>query len=612
MTTGKRLLSLLDDGDRRKLGLLLVLSVVAALLETFGIASVIPFLAVVANPEAALQNPWVQLAFTTLGFDSINSFLVFLGVAVFVLLVLTNAVTALTMWGLLRFAWMAGHRMSVRILKDYIFRPYEFFLDRNSAELGSNLLSEVWEVVRGVILPAIKLIATGVKALFIVALLVIVDPLLAGASVIVLGGLYGAVYVIVRRRVAALGRVRFDANRARFQAANEVFGGIKDVKVLGREPSYVMRFARASRTYANSQAAKQVIVMLPTQALEIIVFGGILLFVLYRLAFNGGLGEALPIIGLYAVASYRLKPSLTQAFDSLTALKYAGVALDRLSGDLRPRDQVVDPDRQSLAPLALMGALDLRGISYHYPGTDVAVFDGFDLSIKANTSIAFVGTTGSGKTTLADIIMGLLRPQRGELFVDGVPLDDTRLGAWQNSVGYVPQQIFLSDISVAWNIAFGVPEADIDMAAVERAAKLASIHDFIVNELPNGYDTVVGERGVRLSGGQRQRIGIARALYNDPEILILDEATSALDGVTEDDIFSAVSGMKHAKTVVMIAHRIGTVRECDTIYLLEHGQITAEGTYDELLRSNETFRKMALGRGHSDMAHDLALGRTPS
>ena len=612
MTTLRRILSLLNDGDRRKLYLLLALSVFTALLATVGIASVFPFLAVVATPEAALENRWVQLVYTTLGFDDTNRFLIFLGAGVFVLLMVTNAVTALNMWALFRFSWMAGHRISVRMLADYVYRPYEFFLNRNSAELGSSLLAEVWEVVHGVMLPWIRLLAMGIKSLFILALLVLVDPVLAFVVTLVLGGMYGGVYVLVRRRIVSLGRARYDANRGRYQAANEAFGGIKDVKVLGREPTYIHRFARFSKEFARSQSASQVLGMLPTHALEVVVFGGILLIVLYQLAFGTGVGEVLPVIGLYAFATYRLKPAMTQVFSSMTKLKYGAVALERLSDDLRPRDQVVRTDRQAFPPLRLNRSLELRGVTYRYPGARVPVISRFNLAINANTSVGFVGSTGSGKTTLADIMMGLLRPEAGELVVDGVPLNDTSMGAWQNSVGYVPQQIFLSDISVAWNIAFGVPEADIDMAAVRRAAELANIHDFIVGELPSGYDTVIGERGVRLSGGQRQRIGIARALYHDPEILILDEATSALDGVTEEGIFTAVHGMRDAKTVVMIAHRIGTVRECDTIYLLEHGRITAQGTYDELLRSNETFRKMALGRGHSDTAHGLALGQTPS
>ena len=602
---------MLDGADRRTLFLLFGLSVFAGLLETFGIASLLPFLAVVSNPEAALQNEWVHLVYSTLGFDGTTGFLVFLGVAVFVLIVLSNVFAAINMWVLHRFAWMTGHRISVRMLTDYINRPYEFFLNSNSGDLGSRLLSEVWEVVHGVLLPSIKLVATFAKVLFILALLVIVDPGLAIASVVVLGGMYGTAFALIRRRISALGTVRMQSNRERFQAANEVFGGIKDVKVLGREPNYVERFERPSRTHAASQASKQVISMLPTHVLEIIVFGGILVIVLFQMTSGGGLGEVLPVIGLYAAASYRLKPALTQIYNSVTTMRYASIALERLCGDLRPQDQIGSTDRQTLAPLTLTNALDLRGIGFHYPGTDVAVFDRFDLSIKANTSVAFVGATGSGKTTLADIIMGLLRPQRGALVVDGVSLDDDeRMGAWQNSIGYVPQHIFLSDISVAWNIAFGVPKDDIDMAAVERAAKLANVHEFIVSELPEGYDTVVGERGVRLSGGQRQRIGIARALYHDPKILILDEATSALDGVTEEGIFSAVSGFRQAKTVIMIAHRIATVRECDVIYLLEHGRIIAEGTYDELLRGNETFRAMALGRGHADHSDELAVGST--
>ena len=612
MKTARQVLSLLNDADRRRLYVLVILSVVTALLETIGIASVIPFLAVVASPEVALENRWVNFAYTALGFESTSSFLVFLGLGVFALLTVTNAMSALTMWILFRLSWMSGHRISEQILTDYLYRPYEFFLSRNSAELGSKLLAEVWEVIQGVILPSIKLIARGFSAFFILILLLIVDPLLAVAVAIGLGGMYSGVFALVRRRLAALGRIRFDANRGRYQAVNEAFGGIKDVKVLGRERAYIKRFAKPSRAYSSSQAANQVISMLPTYGLEVILFGGILLIVVYLLAFDRVVGEVLPIVGLYAFASYRLKPALTQIFQSMAKLRYSVVALDRLYSDLRPRDQVVVTDRQALAPLTLTDALELRGVTYAYPGMDVPVFDNFDLSIKANTSVAFVGSTGSGKTTLADIIMGLLEPQRGELVLDGKTLCETRMGAWQNSVGYVPQHIYLSDISIAWNIAFGVAEAKIDVAAVERAAKLANIHDFIVNELPNGYETVVGERGVRLSGGQRQRIGIARALYHDPGILILDEATSALDGVTEESIFAAVNGIRHAKTIIMIAHRISTVRECDTIYVLEHGRIIAHGTYHELLSSSETFRTMALGSGHSEPDFELELGRPRS
>ena len=244
-------------------------------------------------------------------------------------------------------------------------------------------------------------------------------------------------------------------------------------------------------------------------------------------------------------------------------------------------------------PLPFKDKLELRNVAFQYPETDTPVIKDFSLTIKANTSVAFVGSTGSGKTTTVDILLGLLEPKTGQLVVDGVEVTEDNVAGWQKNLGYVPQLIYLNDDTIARNIAFGVHPTQLDMAAVERAAKLANIHDFITEELPQGYETPVGERGIRLSGGQRQRLGIARALYHNPEVLVLDEATSALDGVTEDSIFNAVDDIGKSKTIVMIAHRISTVRNCHVIYVLEKGRIVAQGTYDELLASSAKFRAIA-------------------
>lgn len=595
MKAAREILSLLTGRERRNLFLLVGLSIVTALLQTAGIASIMPFLAVVTDPAGALENRWVGQAYDLLGFRDTNAFLIFLGVVVFLALAVSNGATALTQWFTFRFSWGLGHNLSIRLLKDYIFRPYPFFLNRNSSELGTKILSEIWEVVHSIVLPGIKIISNGITALFIVGLLLFVDPLLAVAATVILGGLYAGIYLIVRRKLTDLGRERVQANRQRFQAANEAFGGIKDVKVLGKEPTYLDRFAGPSRAYSKAKSASQVISSLPTHALELVAFGGIILIVVYLLAAGGNLGGVLPVIGLYAFASYRLKPALQSVFSALTAIRNGSASLESVHQDIRPRRDVRAHNRASIPPLPLRDRFELHDVHFTYEGAKEPVFEGIDLTIDANTSVAFVGATGSGKTTLVDIVMGLLAPDRGHLAVDGEPLEGDRLLAWQNSIGYVPQNIYLSDISIAWNIAFGVREADIDMAAVERAARLANIHEFIVDELADGYDTIVGERGIRLSGGQRQRIGIARALYNDPEVLILDEATSALDGVTEQSVFAAVDTVRNAKTVVMIAHRLSTVRDCDVVYLLEHGRIIASGTYDELMDSSALFRQMAMG-----------------
>ena len=589
------MLDLLTRRERRQLYLLVVISILDGILQIVGIASIMPFLAVVTDPSAALENRWLGMAYDLFGFTSTESFLIFLGVAVLAAVAVSNGASAVTTWFSVRFSWMLGHNLSKRILRDYIYRPYEYFLNVNSNALGTKILSEVWEVINSVMLPFIKVVSNAITALLIVGLLVVVDPILALAAAVVLGGLYGSIFLVVRNRLSRLGSDRVKANRSRYQAVGEAFGGIKDVKILGKERTYLDRYVGPSRAYARSKSASLVIKQVPSYALELIAFGGIILIVIYLLATGGNLATVLPVIGLYAFASYRLKPALQSIFSSMTSIRNGIPSLESVLDDLRPRSSVEAVDRSNMAPLPLKDRLELRNIVFRYPGSDELLFDHVDLDIEANTSVAFVGATGSGKTTLVDILMGLLAPQEGEMLIDGRVLEGDLLRAWQNNIGYVPQHIYLSDISIAWNIAFGVPEDQIDMEAVERAAKVANIHDFIVDELPQGYETVVGERGVRLSGGQQQRIGIARALYRDPEVLILDEATSALDGVTEQSVFAAVESVRQAKTVIMIAHRLSTVRDCDVIYMLDHGEVVARGTYDELLDSNRTFRTMALG-----------------
>ena len=602
MNALRSILHLLTRRERRQLYLLVGFSIIDGILQIVGIASIMPFLAVVTDPAAALDNRWLSLAYDTFGFATTESFLIFLGVGVLLAIALSNGASAATTWFSVRFSWMLGHNLSRRILRDYLYRPYEYFLNVNSNALGTKILSEVWEVINSVILPGIKVVSNAITALLIVGLLLVVDPVLALAAAVVLGGLYGAIFLGVRNTLSRLGSDRVKANRSRYQAVGEAFGGIKDVKILGKERTYLQRYVGPSHAYARSKSTSLVIKQVPSYALELIAFGGIILIVIYLLATGGNLATVLPVIGLYAFASYRLKPALQSIFSSMTSIRNGKASLDSVLDDLRPRGSVRAIDRSDVEPLPFEHELELRDIVFRYPGSNELLFDHVGLGIRANTSVAFVGATGSGKTTLVDILMGLLTPQEGQMLVDGQVLDEDRMRAWQNNIGYVPQHIYLSDISIAWNIAFGVPEDQIDMGAVERAAKVANIHDFIVDELPQGYDTVVGERGVRLSGGQQQRIGIARALYRDPGVLILDEATSALDGVTEQSVFAAVENVRQAKTVIMIAHRLSTVRDCDVIYMLDHGEIVAKGTYDELLDTNRTFRTMALGGAENPAA----------
>jgi ABC-type multidrug transport system fused ATPase/permease subunit len=601
MDTYRKLLDLFDARERWRLAGVFATVLLTGLLEVVGVASIMPFMALVANPDAALANPWVRGVYDGLGFGSLQSFLVASGAAVLVLMTFSNAFTAFSTWLILRFSWRKHHALSERLLRGYLYQSYSYFLSHNTANLSKNILTEAQTVVEGVLVPAMTLLARLLTAALVLGLLVAVNVGLALTIMAVLGGAYAVIYITYRGRTQHMGRERTEANAARYKAAAEALGGIKDVKVLGREEEFMRRFSAPSLSFSMTVARGFAVAQLPRYALDSLAFGGILLIVLYMLVVRGDAGQVIPVVSLYAVAGYRLLPTLQAAFHSLARIRFSAPALDELHGDLFGPERVapvaapVPADAPLPAPLAFEREIAVQDLAFRYEGTPSRVLKGVSLAVPRNRSVALVGSTGSGKTTLVDIVLGLLEPEDGRIAVDGVPVTDANRAGWKRMLGYVPQQIFLSDDTIARNIAFGVPEAQVDRAAVERAARIAHLHDF-VQELPDGYGTMVGERGVRLSGGQRQRIGIARALYNDPEILILDEATSALDGITEDAVMQAIQELAHRKTIVLIAHRLRTVRHCDAIYLLERGRVAAAGTYDELMETSAQFRSMAAGR----------------
>ena len=350
------------------------------------------------------------------------------------------------------------------------------------------------------------------------------------------------------------------------------------------------------------------------KALEAIALGGMVAIVLALLVSGAGVAELLPILGVYAFAGYRLLPALHDVFQGVGRIRYGTGSLDEVAEMVNDIDTGIPTsdafvDRSEIEPLRLDRELRLDGLTFRYASAERPVLADIDLTIPALASVAFVGPTGAGKTTVVDLVLGLLEPDAGRIVVDGVEVKGDTVLRWQRSLGYVPQSIFLTDDTVAQNIALGVAEDEIDYVALRRAAEIAQIHAFIEDELDEGYDTVVGERGIRLSGGQRQRLGIARALYHDPDVLVLDEATSALDGATERSLFEALQRLAGEKTLITIAHRLSTVRECDTIYVLQAGRIVAQGRYDELLETNPLFRRLAsLDEGDDRAAVASAAG----
>jgi len=595
MQTLKKLLSLLTPPERKRAGLLLGMIVIMALLDMLGVASIMPFMAVVATPELVETNAFLKTAYTVsnnIGVNTIEEFLFLLGVLVFVLLVVSLAFKALTTYVQLRFGLMREYSISKRLVEGYLHQPYSWFLNRHSADLGKTILSEVSTVIHGGMMPVMNLIAQGMVATALLTLLILIDPKLALIVGLTLAAAYALIFKATRGLLSRMGTERVTANQARFTVVSEAFGASKEVKVGGLEQAYINRFSGPAQTYARNQATAQVISQLPRFALEAIAFGGMLLVVLYLMAQSGSFASALPIIALYAFAGYRLMPALQQIYGAVTQLRFAGPALDALHADLMSQQPAhPNPDQDVIA---LKQAITLNQIQYRYPNAPQSALKSLSLNIPARSTVGLVGATGSGKSTTVDLILGLLEAQEGTLEVDGQTITEHNRRSWQRTIGYVPQQIYLADDTVASNIAFGIEAKDIDQRAVEHAAKIANLHEFVVNDLPQQYQTAVGERGVRLSGGQRQRIGIARALYHNPRVLIMDEATSALDNLTEQAVMEAVDNLGHDITIILIAHRLSTVRKCDQIYLLERGEVKAGGTYEELAASNQHFAAMAV------------------
>lgn len=590
----RKLFDLLTPGEKLRATLLVALMLVMALLEAVGVASIMPFIAVISNPQLVETNVLLAKIYWFTGVNDIQEFLFFLGVMVFALLVFSLVFKASTTYAQVRFTLMREYSLGRRLIAAYLHQPYVWFLNRHSAELGKTILSEVSNVVHGGLVPTMTLIAQSVVAFALLLLLFLVDPFLALSACAALATCYFIIFRLVKKFLSAIGEERITANRDRFNAVSEVFGAVKDVKVGGLEEVYIGRFASPAGIYAKDNAAAHMVAQLPRFALEALAFGGMLLLVLIlMMRGSGSLAKALPIVSVYALAGYRLMPALQQIYASLSQLRFVSPTVDALHKDFA---NLYKPCLKETVEgkLHLNKFIRLHEIEFAYPNSHQLALRNICLEIPARSSLGLVGATGSGKTTLVDLILGLLEPQRGSFIVDDQIIDDGNCRRWQRAVGYVPQQIYLTDDSMAANIAFGVKPSDIDWDALYRAARIANLHDFVMNDLPAQYYTTVGERGVRLSGGQRQRIGIARALYHRPQILILDEATSALDNLTEQAVMEAINKLNNDITVIIIAHRLSTVRLCDQIVMLDKGEIKGKGTFSQLMEENTTFRAMAM------------------
>lgn len=574
-------------GDRRRLLMLLVLMAVGAGMEVVGVGLIMPFIALLQRPEVVHDHPVLESGLAVIGVRTATGATMAAGVLLLAVFVVKNLYLAAMTHLQMRFLFNRMTFLSRDLLAGYLGRRYTFFLGRNSTELVKNVVTDTSYVFYSAMPSAFLFAIEGLTCVVLGLLIVALEPVAVPVVAVFIGGGGYLFQRFVRKHATALGERVRDTETELMQRASQAFGGIKEVRVRGCEPFIVSTFTETSEQYAKAARASRLLANAPRWTFETLAVAGMVLVAFIVLARGGGTERLVPLLAVMGLAVVRLMPSAIRMLGALNDMRYFAPTVDALHKDLAEREDVTTAS----APIDFERELRLTKVSYTYPEAVRPSLDAVTLTVTKGEAIALVGSSGAGKTTLADVVIGLLEPTSGQMSVDGRPIDGSTVRAWQRLIGYVPQQVYLSDDTLRRNIAFGEPDADIDDTRIERALQAARLAQF-VKDLPDGLDTSVGERGVRLSGGQRQRIGIARALYFDPKVLVLDEATSALDGLTEAEVVEAIEIARADRTTIVIAHRLSTVRTCDRLVYMADGGITNVGTWDALLASNAEFRRL--------------------
>jgi len=570
-----------------------VLFALTALIQVAGIASLAPFVALVANHEMIHNNPITAYIYELFAFNSDNAFLIFFALGVMAFIVVSNAIAAATTWYTFHFTQNLGLELQSTIYKNYIYKDYTFFSKTNSSRLIAIITQEAPRFTYMVMQPILNLISQLFTVVIIAAGLMYMDPVLSLVAILIIGGGYLGVFRFVKQSLTYHGDKIFWTATAKFKMLNESLGGIKEIKLLATERRYESRVDEINKIIAKSNAMIGVLGDLPRFIIETLAFCALLSLAIYLLIRQGDSTTIISTLSLYAMAGYRLLPAAQTIFKSASQIKANSSVLNELYPAVMEGRSATRPDDNidtsaTIAP----GDIELNNVSYRYPDASGLALVNVNLRIRKNSIVAFVGSSGAGKSTLADLLLGFLSPTKGEMRVGGELITPANVRLWQRHLGYVPQNIFLIDDTIAANVAFGNVETTPDQRKVQAAIKAANLENF-VDGLPEKTDFIVGEHGSLLSGGQKQRVGIARALYHDAEYLIMDEATSALDNLTEKEIIKTITQLKASKTIVMIAHRLSTIRNADQIVFFDNGSINDVGTFDELNARNAEFRIMA-------------------
>ena len=596
MSFFQQILTLFSQKDKVPLTLIFFGSILLAFFEIIGVASIAPFMSVVLDSEIIFRNNTLNQVYSYFEYSSTNQFLVHLGVLVVIFLAFANISSALVYFYITYFSKFIGHKISMKLLSKYLNYQYEDFIGLNSSEVSKNILAEVDRVVKGVLLSGLQAASKLILMTAVLIFLFIYNPVIAVALIFALGGSYVLIYFLAQKFLKSIGIKSTAVNFLKYKTINEAMSGMKDIKLRNLENAFIKRFQEPSKNSALYTAQGLVIAMLPRYFLELIAFGGVIFAVIYLISIDYPTDTIIPILSVYALAGYRLLPAMQNIYSAVSMIRYNQKALEIISLELSAipafENQLSsEPPQQE--NMQFQNYISLDDVSYFYPETHVPILENMNLKISANTTVGFIGKTGSGKTTLVDVIMGLLPLTKGQLLVDDVRIDSKNLRPWQRMFGYVPQSIYLIDEDIRSNIGFGIEADLIDDQKIMAAVKMANLND-LIDSLEDGVHTKIGEDGIKLSGGQRQRIGIARALYHQPQILVFDEATSALDTLTEVEVMNAINSLATKITIIIIAHRVKTLKNCDMIFMLKNGKIEDSGSYDALSATNELFKDLTL------------------
>ena len=566
----KQVLSILNRGEKIKLVILFFMVGLGSILELLGVSAFSPLINLITDPSIIHTKWYLEWLYQALRIQDTRKFLSVVILIIIAIYIIKNVYLIWERNILYRYIFNVQKRVSVKLLKAYLNEPYSFFLTRNTAVLQRSLQSDTDSFVKA-IKHFLELMIEAITCVVIIVYLFLVSHSMTIIIAVILVGLVGFFALTTKKKTQKLGRDSQKYKAEIYQYMNQALGGVKEIKVLNREHTFLDKYEDSFGKFTYAQRVSEILGMVPKYCVEASCMTGLLVAILLKMYFGQkDLIDFIPQLSVFAIASVRLLPSVGRINQYFTYILYEQPSIALVYHDLQEVENIEEEKKQN-QDWKLKSELRICSISYHYPNTDKNVLENASMVIRKGTMVGLVGASGAGKSTLADIILGLLTPQMGKIFADDLDVLKN-VHTWQQEIGYIPQVIYLSDDSIRNNIAFGVPEDEIDDTRVRLAAEQAQLADFI-DLLPDGYQTSVGDRGIRLSGGQRQRIGIARALYNDPELLILDEATSALDHDTETAVMEAIDHLQGQKTMIIIAHRLSTIANADCIYEVADGKI---------------------------------------